>query len=286
MTEPLASDELALQAAARLANVSFALLHRRLPSVVSGTRVYWTLLLGHHVARGGVDGDFVETGVYKGGTTIAMLRVLAEANASRSHWACDSFEGLPDPEPQDAACPHAGAGAHGCAHNWTRGHFASSRAVFEENVRKWSSSRQPLGLQRLRVVPGWFNSTLPSMGMRAIAFLRLDGDAYSSTRDALAALYPLMSPGGIVYVDDYGGYGGCAAAVDEYRRRHAVTAPLQKIWERFPTGRLRVPSKDARPVRVVEWKFEAVWWQLGPGGNRDYLTNFKRWNHRSRALSR
>ena len=183
MTEPLASDELALQAAARLANVSFALLHRRLPSVVSGTRVYWTLLLGHHVARGGVDGDFVETGVYKGGTTIAMLRVLAEANASRSHWACDSFEGLPDPEPQDAACPHAGAGAHGCAHNWTRGHFASSRAVFEENVRKWSSSRQPLGLQRLRVVPGWFNSTLPSMGMRAIAFLRLDGDAYSSTRD-------------------------------------------------------------------------------------------------------
>ena len=118
--------------------------------------------------------------------------------------------------------------------------------------------------ENLRTVAGWFNTTLPAPGMRAISFLRLDGDAYASTRDALVALYPRVSRGGIVYVDDYGGYGGCAAAVDEYRRAHGVTAPLQMIWEPIRKG-FTVKDKETGGTtfkKIVLQKYEAVWWRV------------------------
>lgn len=253
MASPTPLSDVQLTLASDLANATLARFRhlgrsRRatpLPTIVSETRVYWTLLLAHHMARGAVAGDFVETGVYRGGTTIAMLRALAEANQTyRWHWACDSFAGLPEAEPQDAICAHKRSGAHGCAVP-RAGDLSSNRAAFEENVRQWHT-RMALS-ENLRTVAGWFNTTLPAPGMRAISFLRLDGDAYASTRDALVALYPRVSRGGIVYVDDYGGYGGCAAAVDEYRRANGVTAPLQMIWEPGARHSRKSCCKSTRP---------------------------------------
>ena len=80
---------------------------------------------------------------------------------------------------------------------------------------------------------GWFNETLPTGGMRraGLAFIRLDGDLYASTHDALTALYPLLRRGGIVYVDDYGSFPGCARAIDEYRQAHTIHAPLHSVDE-------------------------------------------------------
>jgi O-methyltransferase len=80
------------------------------------------------------------------------------------------------------------------------------------------------------------------MRRAGIAMIRLDGDLYASTRDALAALYPLLRRGGLVYVDDYGSFPGCARAIDEYRNAHGISAKLHSIDE--GNGR-----------------FEAVYWQ-------------------------
>lgn len=76
--------------------------------------------------------------------------------------------------------------------------------------------------------------------------------------DALVGLYPLVSAGGLIYVDDYGTFGGCKAAIDEYRAKHKITAPLHYIRE-DPTLNTRLfgyAQKDQRKD-----VFEAVWWQ-------------------------
>ena len=99
----------------------------------------------------------------------------------------------------------------------------------------------------MRVVEGWFSDSLPPAGLRAIAFLRVDGDLYNSTRDALERLEPLVAAGGYVYVDDYGSFPGCAAAVDEYRRARGRREQLNSIHGKF--GR-----------------FQAVWWRRGSDG--------------------
>ena len=95
-----------------------------------------------------------------------------------------------------------------------------------------------------------------AMGWGRIAFLRLDGDLYESTRDALRALYPLVSPGGAVYVDDYGAFGGCRLAIDEYRQEHRISSPMTKIWQNMTptTGRFVTPQLRGG------YAFEAVWW--------------------------
>src|ERR1044072_2882529 len=79
------------------------------------------------------------------------------------------------------------------------------------------------------VVWGWFSDTLPDAPIERLAVLRLDGDMYSSTWDALTALYAKVSPGGFVIVDDYHAVPGCKQAVDDFRPRHAIDAPLETI---------------------------------------------------------
>ena len=82
---------------------------------------------------------------------------------------------------------------------------------------------------QVRFLPGWFRDTLPSAPMARLALLRIDGDLYESARDALAALYRRVSPGGFVIVDDYRCIPACRQAVDEYRQLEGITAPLREI---------------------------------------------------------
>ena len=227
----------------------------KLPTVVDSARLIWTLALS--LAALQETGDFVETGVYRGGTSIAMMRALDLERDSRKHWACDSFRGVPAKAEQDKvttyepkACstasnstrrsspPSTAAICSRPQRGFSTGKWASSRAEFEENVRKFNAS-----VARLRVVEGWFSDTLPPPGLGRIAFLRLDGDLYNSTRDALERLEPLVSHGGYIYVDDYGSFRGCAAAVDEYLAARGDPPKLQPIT----VGRLG--------------KFQALWWR-------------------------
>lgn len=76
---------------------------------------------------------------------------------------------------------------------------------------------------RVRFLPGWFHDTLPTALIEALAVARLDGDMYVSTIDALEELYPRLSMGGFVIIDDYGGLESCRAATDDFRARHGIT---------------------------------------------------------------
>ena len=178
----------------------------------------------------GVPGDLVETGVWRGGTAIYLRAVLvALGDTRRTVWACDSFAGLPeaDPERYPVDVP-------------LRLHEHRELAVGLDRVQA-NFARYGLLDDQVRFVPGWFRDTLPKLATEidAIAVLRLDGDMYESTMDALTHLEPLVAPGGFVIVDDYNGIEACRRAVTEHRARHGITAPLQgvdwtAVWWRKP----------------------------------------------------
>jgi O-methyltransferase len=169
------------------------------------------------VLREGVPGDLIETGVWRGGSVIFMRAALeAYGDPSRRVWVADSFRGLPPPDPRYAA--DAGDVHHGF----------ESLAVSLDVVRA-NFERYGMLDERVRFLEGWFKDTLPTAPIERLAIARLDGDMYESTMDALRALYPKLSAGGYLIVDDYGIVPACAKAVEDYRREHAIREPIVDI---------------------------------------------------------
>lgn len=170
------------------------------------------------VLKDEVPGDLIETGVWRGGAAI-FLRALLKAHGvdDRRVWLADSFAGLPPPRP-DQYPDDTG----------DRLHVFSELAISQEQVE---ANFQRYGLldDQVRFLKGWFRDTLPTAPVERLAVLRLDGDMYESTMDALASLYPRLSVGGFVIVDDYGPVPGCYRAVQDFRERHHIGDPLVSI---------------------------------------------------------
>lgn len=153
----------------------------------------------------GIAGDFVETGVWRGGACIYMRAILAaHGDANRKVWLCDSFEGLPPPDANGFPADE------GLNLNEYDGLSISIEAV-QENFRRFGMLDG-----QVEFVKGWFKDTLHVAPIERIAVLRLDGDLYQSTIEALEALYHKVSPGGYVIVDDYGAFEACRMAVHDF----------------------------------------------------------------------
>ncbi len=179
------------------------------------------------VIRRNVPGDLIETGVWRGGASIFMRAVLhAYAITDRTVWLADSFQGLPKPDPERYP-----ADAHDTL--WA----ASALAASVDEV-KANFSAYGLLDDQVRFLVGWFKDTLPTAPVDRLAVLRLDGDLYESTMDALTALYPRLSVGGYVIVDDYGAMESCRKAVDDFRADRGIDDPVERIdwtgvfWQR------------------------------------------------------
>jgi len=81
----------------------------------------------------------------------------------------------------------------------------------------------------VKFLPGWFRDTLPAAPIERIAVLRLDGDMYESTMLALSTLYPKVSAGGFLIVDDYGALPNCRLAVEDFRTAQGITDPIVTV---------------------------------------------------------
>ncbi len=171
-----------------------------------------------NVLRDGVPGDLVETGVWRGGATIFMRGVLiAYGVKDRTVWAADSFEGLPRPD----------AGRYP-ADKGSLLHAEPRLAVSLEQV-KINFRRYGLLDDQVRFLKGWFRDTLPNAPIDHIAVLRLDGDLYESTMQGLIHLYPRLSRGGYVIIDDYYSNETCRLAVTDYREVNCIMDPMVDI---------------------------------------------------------
>ncbi|MEZ5165388.1 MAG: TylF/MycF/NovP-related O-methyltransferase [Acidimicrobiales bacterium] len=165
-----------------------------------------------------VPGDLIETGVWRGGVTILMRGMLeAWGDPDRRVWVADSFRGLPPPDAD--------------AFPLDVGHDLSDVAQLAVSADEVRANFERYGLldDRVRFLEGWFRDTLPAAPIDRLAVLRLDGDMYESTIDALEALYPKLSVGGFVIVDDYGAWEPCRAACTDFRARHGITDEIVEI---------------------------------------------------------
>ena len=192
------------------------------------------------VLRRRIPGDLIETGVWRGGSSIFMRAILkAYGDQSRTVWLADSFRGLPPPDPQRYPVDRGDT-------LWQYSELAIPMSEVRANFERYG-----LLDEQVAFLPGWFKDTLPAAPIKQLAVLRLDGDLYESTMDALGALYPKVSPGGFIIVDDYG-LPTCRAAVDEFRRMHGITEPLRQIdwtgafWQRsIETMQARSGQQDS-----------------------------------------
>ena len=175
--------------------------------------------LADKIIANGVEGDFIETGVWRGGSCIYMAAILkANDITDRNIYVCDSFEGLPPPNvsgyPQDAGDNH---------------YTVPFLAVDVDQV---AANFAGYGLlnDQVRFVKGFFSDTLPQLApdIEKLSLLRLDGDMYESTIVALENLYPKLSVGGYVIVDDYG-LPNCVRALTDFREYHGITDEYIKI---------------------------------------------------------
>ncbi len=171
-----------------------------------------------------IPGDFIETGVWRGGATIMMRAVLAAYNdTNRNVWVADSFQGVPPPNaaqyPVDTGDEHH-----------TLRFLAISKKQVEENFKKYN-----LLDSQVQFLEGWFKDTLPKAPLGDIAVLRLDGDIYESTMDSLTCLYDKVPPGGFVIIDDYGVLNACRLAVHDFLNARKLAPTIIDIdgWGRY-----------------------------------------------------
>jgi len=184
------------------------------PSMIGQKRMHNIRVLAQDLFSRGIMGDFIETGVWRGGAAIFMAAILQAYNVQdRKVWVCDSFEGLPPPSmPQDAGDTH-----------YLNPDLAISLAEVRSNFVKYN-----LLTHHVQFVKGFFKDTLHLIPAREFALIRLDGDMYESTIQSLESLYPRLNSGGFVIIDDYG-LDICRQAVDDYRRSNNIISPLIKI---------------------------------------------------------
>jgi O-methyltransferase/8-demethyl-8-(2,3-dimethoxy-alpha-L-rhamnosyl)tetracenomycin-C 4'-O-methyltransferase len=169
------------------------------------------------VIKQNIPGDFIETGVWRGGACIYMRAICrAYLQNDRKIWVADSFEGLPKPDaekyPADKGDPH-----------WTLKELAVSIETVKQNFEKFG-----LLDDQVHFLKGWFKDTLPVAPIKRLAILRLDGDLYESTMDALNALYDKVSENGFVIVDDYL-LETCKKAIIDFRYERKIEAPLIEV---------------------------------------------------------
>jgi O-methyltransferase len=185
------------------------------PSMIGARRMDNVRSECERVLQQAIPGDFMETGVWRGGACIMMRAVLrAYGVVDRRVLAADSFAGFPVP----SAAADAGFEFHG--HQDFAVPLADVKAAFAR-----------YGLLDAQVVflEGLFKDTLPAAPVETLALLRLDGDMYESTKDGLVNLYHKLSPGGTLIADDYYLFESQRRAVDEFRAAHGIADPIVQI---------------------------------------------------------
>lgn len=189
-----------------------------------------------YIVEAGIPGDFVECGVYRGGSIVAIIRTLqALGRSDRTLWLYDTFEGFPQPEEIDQHYRQTAAEDGGlkswALHKRDDGSGGSDWCYSPIEDVRCAVSATGYPQERTVFVKGLVEDTIPGQAPAQIAFLRLDTDFYRSTRHELVHLYPRMARGSVLILDDYGAYQGARVAVDAYFAELGLKVLLARVDE-------------------------------------------------------
>ena len=197
-------------------------------TMTSTERIHALVHAVRHVVRNRIAGDMVECGVWKGGSVMAIaLTLLQLGERDRSLYLFDTFSGMTPPSDLDV--DYQGQQAHVIldAVRCEVSQPEVEKAVFSTGYER----------EKIHFVPGRVEETIPAYAPESIALLRLDTDWYESTLHELVHLFPRLSRGGVIIIDDYGHWRGARQAVDQYIAQHKIPMLLHRIDY---TGRIGV----------------------------------------------
>lgn len=190
-------------------------------------RVYALMEAVKYVVRAGVPGAFAECGVWRGGSVMAMAMTMMRLGAKRDIHLYDTFEGMAPPRAEDVSVSGASAARKfkklqtgASSSDWCR----SSVDEVRRNVLETGYDSSNFHFHK-----GLVEETIPDEAPEQLSLLRLDTDFYESTKHELQYLYPRLSSGGVLLLDDYGYWRGARTAVDEYIREHGLAILLNRI---------------------------------------------------------
>jgi hypothetical protein len=219
-----------------------AIVEQALPFTMTGILRLQSLVNAvRYCARRDLPGAFAECGVWRGGSVLAMILTLQSLGCSdRDIYLFDTFEGMTEPTEHDVSSFDGAA-----LDEWKAAGDRSERAwseVFAAEGFDEESVRQTLlstgyPRERVHLVRGPVEDTIPASAPDRLALLRLDTDWYESTRHELEHLYPRLSDGGVLIIDDYGHWDGARRAVDEYFEADVPPVLLNRIDY---TGRIAI----------------------------------------------
>lgn len=199
-----------------------------------------------YVVRNEIEGDFAECGVWKGGSMMAAAITLVRlGDTGRDLYLYDTYSGMSEPTEEDVASPYDGYSPQKRFRRNTTGKTSDWAVVGIETVRRaMESTGYPM--EKVHLVKGLVEETLPAQAPESLALLRLDTDWYASTKHELCELYPRLADGGVLIVDDYGHYEGARQAVDEYFEETGERPLLNRIDY---TGRVAIKQAARVPAR-------------------------------------
>ena len=167
----------------------------------------------HYIVDHNLPGDFVECGVWKGGSSMIIALTLKKLGVeNRSIYMYDTYEGMSEPTDNDKDLHGSSAESQLKTAEKTDNIWCYS--TLDEVKASMQRTGYPAG--KIVFCKGKVEETIPHTIPEKIALLRLDTDWYESTRHELIHLYPLLCKQGVLILDDYGHWQGARKAVDEY----------------------------------------------------------------------
>ncbi len=189
-----------------------------------------------YVVKNKIPGDFVECGVWKGGSAMLIALTLLKFNqSSRKIYLYDTFEGMSNPTEDDVDIHLRKASDQLLENSQEKENSIWCLAAYESVLQNVLTTKYPS--DNFKLIKGMVEETIPGNNPGQLALLRLDTDWYASTKHELSHLYPLLADKGVLIIDDYGHWQGARKAVDEYILSNQLPILLNRVDY---TGRVAV----------------------------------------------
>jgi len=194
----------------------------------SKERIYAMYKGTEYIERANIPGAIVECGIWRGGSVmVSMLTLGILGKKDREFYLYDTYAGMVEPESRDITVKR-GAPAHD---RWEKGRRegfnAWAYASLQEVKHNIGITEYPE--QKISYIQGKVEETIPKHIPEKIALLRIDTDWYSSTKHELIHLFPRLSSGGVLIIDDHGCFQGAKDAVDEYIKEYNIPLLLHRV---------------------------------------------------------